>query len=233
MKNKISSILLAIFLFGLPGLSLKAQLAQKNLNLNASFNIGNFTGKEMSDNNGFIYPNLYSNLTKLNGYSFKATYKIHSLFSVGLEVGELRGTNWGAENNNLYEGAEVNLKSISPVFQIHTRYNETGLYNRLKIYGEIAPVFGQSKLQLQKPIFEINNSTESENKFLETIDNYFGIKGSAGVEFAFSKVAGLNVSYSVQQNFISSALYNDEDFLYGQLSIGLYFRLFYDKRYAY
>jgi len=79
----------------------------------------------------------------------------------------------------------------------------------------------------------MDNSNESEMKFLETIDNYFGIKGSAGVEFAFSKDAGIHISYSVQQNFISSALYNDEDFLYGQLSIGLYFRLFYDKRYAY
>lgn len=210
-----------------------AQLAEKKLNFYASFNIGNFIGKEMSDDNGFIYPYLYSNMSILNGYSFKTTYKIHSLFSTGLEGGELRGTNWGVEDNNLYKGAEVKLKSISPVFQLHTRYNETGLYNRLKIYGEVTPVFGRSKLQLQKPIFEIDKTNESEMKFLESVDNYFGIKGSAGVEFAFSKDAGLNVSYSVQQNFISSAFYNDEDFLYSQLSIGMYFRLFYEKRYVY
>ena len=210
-----------------------SQLINKKLNIHVNYNIGDFMGKDFSNDNGFVYPYLYSNMTKLNGYSFKATYKIHSLFSAGLEGGEITGTNWSAENNILYEGAKVNLKSISPVFQIHTRYNETGFYNRLKIYGELAPVFGQSKLQLQKPIFEINSSSESEKLFLESVDNYFGIKGGAGVEFAFSKEAGINLSYSVQQNFISSAFYNDEYFLYSQLSIGLYFRLFYDKRYAY
>jgi opacity protein-like surface antigen len=210
-----------------------SQLINKKLNIHVNYNIGDFMGKDFSNDNGFVYPYLYSNMTKLNGYSFKATCKIHSLFSAGLEGGEMTGTNWSAENNILYEGAKVNLKSISPVFQIHTRYNETGLYNRLKIYGEVAPVFGQSKLQLQKPIFEINSSSESENLFLESVDSYFGIKGGAGVEFAFSKEAGINLSYSVQQNFISSAFYNDEDFLHSQLSIGLYFRLFYDKRFAY
>lgn len=232
MKNKKNLFILLLFTIWFLNSSF-AQLTEKNLNIYISYNIGNSLGKEMSNDNGFIYPYLYSNMSKLNGYSFKATYKIHTLFRAGLEGGELRGTNWSAENNILYEGAKVNLKSISPVFQIHTRYNETGLYNRLKIYGEVAPVFGQSKLQLQKPIFEMDNSNESEMKFLETIDNYLGIKGGVGVEFAFSKDAGINLSYSVQQNFISSALYNDEDFLYGQLSIGLYFRLFYDKRYAY
>lgn len=226
-------VILSIFSVLFITSTVSSQLINKKLNIHINYNVGDFMGKKFSNDNDFIYPYLYSNMTKLNGYSFKATYKIHSLFSAGLEGGEMRGTNWSAENNNLYEGVEVGLKSISPVFQIHTRYNETGLYNRLKIYGEVAPVFGQSKLQLQKPIFEIDNTNESEMKFLETIDNYLGIKGRAGVEFAFSKDAGINLSYSVQQNFISSAFYNDEDFLYSQFSIGLYFRLFYDKRYAY
>ena len=233
-KQRITmKVILSIFSVLFITSTVSSQLINKQFNIHVNYNVGDFMGEEFSIDNGFIYPYLYSNMTKLNGYTFKATYKILSLFSVGLEGGEMRGTNWGAENNILYEGAEVNLKSISPVFQIHSRFDETGIFNRLKIYGEVAPVFGQSKLQLQKPIFEIKNLSESENKFLESVDNYFGIKGSAGVDFTVSKAAGINFSYSVQQNFISSALYNDDDFLYSQFSFGLYFRLFYEKRYAY
>jgi hypothetical protein len=233
MKNKISfSLVISLTLCSLPD-CLNAQLVRRNLNLDFVYNIGNFSGSEMSNDNSFIYPNLYSNFSDLNGFSIKATYKIHSLFSVGIEGGDLMGTNWFLKDFNLYDGATVNLRSVSPLFQIHTKFKESGILNRLKLYGEVAPVFGQAKLQLKNPIFEINTYDESESDFMKSTDNYFGIKGSTGIEFAFSKDAGVTLSYSVQQNFISSALYNDSGFLYSQISIGLFFRFIYDKRYAY
>ena len=213
--------------------SVFGQLIDKKLNIYAAYNIGNFSGEEMSNNNGFIFPKLYSNMSELNGYSLKANYKILPLFSIGLEGGEMRGTNWSSENNDLYNGAEVRLKSISPVFQIHTRFNETGIFNRLKLFGEVSPVFGQSKLQLKNSIFEINSVDGIDMKLLESIDNYFGVKGCIGIEYAFSKGAGFMMSYSAQKNYISSAFYNDADFVFGQISIGLYFRLLYNKRYTY
>lgn len=210
-----------------------AQLADKKLNIYTTYNIGKFSGKELSDKDGFIYPNLYSNMSELNGYSFKATYKIKPFFSFGFESGTMTGKNWSFENNDLYKGAEVTLKSFSPVFQIHTRPKEAGILNLIKIYGEVAPAFGQSKLQLKYPIFEISNGNIPDKSLLESTDNFFRLKGSAGVDFAFLKAAGINIDYSVQQNFVSSVLYNEKKFLYGQLSIGLYFRLLYEKRYAY
>ncbi len=213
--------------------SVHAQLIDKKLNIYATYNNGKFSGGEMSDNNGFIFPNLYSNLSELNGYSLKANYKILPLFSIGLEGEEIRGTNWSLENNDLYNGADVTLKLISPVFQIHTRFKETGIFNQLKLFGEVSPVFGQSKLQLEKPIFEINSVDGIDMELLESVDNYFGIKACFGIEYAFSKDAGLMLSYSVHKNNISSALYNDADFVFGQISIGLYFRLLYNKRYIY
>ncbi|MBN2772887.1 MAG: hypothetical protein JXR31_01470, partial [Prolixibacteraceae bacterium] len=112
-----------------------AQVADKNLNIYTGYSIGSFSGKEMSNDDGFIYPYLYSNLTNLNGYSFKATYKIYPLFSFGLENGKMTGNNWSSENSKIYKDATVNLKSFSPVFQIHTRFKESGIFNRLKIYG--------------------------------------------------------------------------------------------------
>ncbi len=210
-----------------------AQLIDKKINIYSTYNIGKFSGGEMSDNNGFIFPNLYSNLSELNGYSLKANYKILPLFCIGLEGGELRGTNWSLENNDLYNEADVTLKSISPVFQIHTRFKETGIFNQLKLFGEVSPVFGQSKLQLGKPIFEINSVDGINMELLESVNNYFGIKGCLGIEYAFSKDVGLMMSYSVQKSNISSALYNDADFVFGQISFGLYFRLLYNKRYTY
>ena len=232
MKNKKTPYILLFFTFCFLNSSF-AQLAEKNLNIYGSYNTGQFLGKDMSDGNSFIFPNLYSNMSELNGYSLKATFKLFSFFSFGLEVGEMTGNNWSLENSDLYKESNVKLQSVSPVFQIHSQFNETGIFNRLIIYGEVAPVFGQSKLHLKLPVFEIRDENGSEIKFMESTDNYFGMKVGTGVYFAFSKAVGFNLSYSIQQSFISSALYNEEKFLFGQLSIGLYFRLFYDKRYVY
>ncbi len=221
----VSILLITPFVF--------SQQIDKKLNIYAAYNIGKFSGEEISNNTGFIFPKLYSNMSELNGYSLKANYKILPLFSIGLEGGEMIGTNWSSVNNDLYNGAEVRLKSISPIFQIHTQFKETGIFNQLKLFGEASPVFGQSKLQLKNSIFEINSVDGIDVKFLESVDNYFGIKGCIGIEYAFSKDAGLMLSYSVQKNNISSAIYNDADFVFGQISIGLYFRFLYNKRYTY
>lgn len=232
MKNKKIPFILLFFSFCFINDSF-AQLAEKKLNIYAHYNWGDFLGNEMSDENALIYPNLYSNMSELTGYSLKTTYKILPLFSIGLESEKMTGKNWGSENSEIYNDATVNLRSFSPVFQIHTRFKETGIFNRLKIYGELAPVFGQSKLQLKYPVFDIDNGNTSDKSLLESTDNYFGLKVGTGIDFAFSKAAGIYLAYSVQQNVVSSALYNEEKFLYSQLSFGLYFRLLYDKRFAY
>ena len=232
MENKTQYLLIFIFLiFTIE--SLNAQLIEKKLNIYIDTNTGSFLGKKSSNEDEFIYPYLYPNMTKLNGYGVKAPYRAHSLFSFGIEGNKMFGTEWVLGNNNLYEGAEASMQSVSPVFQIHTKFKKTGIFNQLKLYVEIAPVFGQSKLQLKNPIFEINPVINSSEDLMESIDNYFGIKGGAGAEFSFSNDVGLFLTYSIQRNYISSTLYNDKSFIYNQLSIGLFFRFIYNKRYAY
>lgn len=226
-------LILLVFITLITLYSASAQLVEKKANLYVSYNNGNFFGDKTSNESGFIFPKFYSNLTKLNGYSAKVVYKIHPFLGLGLEIQNMTGSGWNLNDNDLFDGSEVTLKSLAPVFQIHTRFKESGIFNRVKLYGEVTPVFGNSRLKLEKPIFEISSGDNSRQSIDESIDNYFGIKGSAGAELSFSKDVGLFLSYSIQQSYISSALYYDENFISSQLNLGLYFRFIGNKRYAY
>lgn len=233
MKNKIVLfIILSGFCLGITQES-RAQLIDTKAGIQLNLFSGKFLGDAQTGNDGFIYPFLFPNFDNLSGQSAKAIYKIHSLVSIGVEGNQMTASEWQLNNNDVYNGAEVSFLSIAPVLQIHTKFRETGIFNRLKISGELAPVFGQSDLKLDQPVFEFQNINGQESELTETINNYNGIKYGAGIEFAVTQKVGLHFSYSAHQNQISSMLYNDDKFTYTQASFGLIFRLLKDKRHAY
>ncbi|GAP68079.1 outer membrane protein beta-barrel domain [Bacteroidales bacterium 6E] len=210
-----------------------AQLVDKKLNVNINYHGGDFFGKKMSDTKGFVYPRLFSNMSELTGYSLKTLWKWHPKYSVGLEFDRITGDNWNVDDYLLYSGSVVNMISFSPVIQMHSRFQRSGTYNRLKFFGEVGPVIGQSKLSLRTPIFE--NDYSGDEHYLKTkgVDNFFGINVGAGVEYYFSSALGLHFSCSLQNNFIKPELYNDQRFFYGRYGIGLIYRFVYEKRFTY
>lgn len=233
MKNKIVFfIILSGFCLGITQES-RAQLIDTKTGIQLNYLSGKFLGDAQTGNDGFIYPFLFPNFNNLSGYSAKAIYKLHPLVSLGVEGNHKAASDWQMSGSNVYNGAEVRFRSIAPVLQIHTKFRESGIFNRLKIYGELAPIFGQSELKLDQPVFEIQDAGGTNSELTEAISNYSGIKYGAGFEFAVSQKIGLHFNYSLHQNQISSVLYNDDKFIFTQASFGLIFRLIKDKRYAY
>ncbi len=232
MKNKLLLIIIIYILEFFVAKHCDAQVIEHKIQIK-NFLTGDFMPNKQSSSNGFIYPYLFPNMTGLNGYSTKATYKIHPLFSLGVEASKMIGTEWSLNNSKLYDGAEVNLQSLAPVFQVHTKFHEMGIFNHLKIYGEVAPVLGQSKLQLQNPIFKISSEINADEKLTKSIDNYFGFKAGAGLELVLYRNLGMQVEYSFRQNRITSALFVDDKFSSTQFIAGLFFRFKKNKRYSY
>ncbi len=225
-------VLILLCLFCNPK-NIEGQVIESKVNFHLDYLSGQFAGKKESGENGFIYPGFYANLKRMNGYSAKATYKIFPVLNIGLEGGKVNGSNWSYHESELYQEADVNLKSFAPVLQFHTKFKETGIQNRLKSYIEIAPVFGQATLNLEHSVFEVVLSDGNKKQLTEIINNFMGVKMGAGIEYTFSKDAGIQLSYSFQQNSITSAFYTDEQFLQRQISLGIYLRFLKDKRYAY
>jgi len=202
-------------------------------NIYAEYITGIFHGKDLITEKNFVYPSLYNNLKDLSGITLKMLYKNNQNISWGLGVTRLQASNWSFTDHIEYQGSEVKLQSISPIIQFHNKYSESKFFNRGKFFIEIAPAIGQSDLSLTNSPFTIQNSNEIIAPPKESSDLFFGIKGSAGLEWTFAQSTGMVISYSLQQSWIKSKLYNDSHILSSQLSIGIFLKLKKDKRFFY
>lgn len=217
----------------LSGQICKAQVFENKLNIYFNGNTGSFKGEKLHNENGFIYPYLFPNMTDLHGYSGKALIRIFPLVSIGFEANQLQSSDWNLNSYFQYQHAQIHLQSVSPVLQVHTKTMEKGIFSALKVFAEVSPVLGQSTLNLTGSIIYINEAKKTEAAPTKSIDNYFGFKCGAGFEYTFSRKMGAFVSYSFENDQISSQLFLDDSLVYHKFSLGLFFRFFNNKRYSY
>lgn len=233
MKSSIKLFYL-ILLLALITSVCKAQMVDNKVNLYAGYSSGIFHGKQLLQENGFIYPSFYSNLNNVNGLSVKVLYKSYQNVSFGLDMAICKASNWECNNSLIYEGSLLTLISFSPVIQLHTKFSKSGFFNSGKCFLEFAPVIGKSSATLSGTLFNIQDSNDSilappTNRN----DPYYGMKGNAGIEWALSQSTSLVVSYSFQSNSVTSILYSDTYFKCSQLNVGITLKLNKDKRFLY
>lgn len=210
-----------------------AQFIGNKINLYVGFNSGSFLGKGMTEENSFISPSLYSNYNSLKGLSFKGLIKKHQVYSLGLAFDFLRASNWKHTNYVDYLNSSVRLYSFSPTFQLHNKFLETGISNRLKVFLEVAPTVGLSKLALNRQLFDISRNKIPVSHPMGSNEFFFGVKGGAGLEAIVNKVIGVQVSYSLQHNRISSTLFHEKGFTTSGFNCGFFVRLKKNKRFFY
>ena len=209
-----------------------AQFIKNDLNLSFSFKTGSFQGKGLLNDNNFITPSMFSNMRSLQGLSLKGMYSLN-YFNVGMNFSALNAENWSYLDNSKYIGSQVDIYTINPTIQIHNKFVETGVLNRIRVFFEIAPTFGFSNLTLVNPIFEIQSKSGIVSSPMKSTDLFFGFNGSAGFEFSISRIVGVFFSYSFQHNWVRSDLFQDKNFSSTLLDLGLFIKLKKDKRYFY
>jgi hypothetical protein len=163
----------------------------------------------------------------------KVFININTLISAGMAVEQLQASDWEQKDNSDYANSSIGLYSLSTVIQIHNPYKEAGFSNRFKIFGEIAPLAGLTKLSLNNPLFDIRSNEYIVKQPLKSNDFFYGIKGTLGVEFAINQFAGICCSYSFSYNPTSSRLYSDNRFYATQLQMGVFVKLIKDKKFFY
>ncbi len=209
------------------------QIIENKFNISINYSTGTIYGQEVLKDGSFLTPSLYSNFNTLKGLSIKGYYKTGSVISIGAGLNYSTGSGWQSSQYNDYNGSRIAICSVSPVFRVHNKFYETGLFNTLTLSVEISPDIGFSNLLLSQPIFEIYSKYNSVSPPMKSRNILYGFTGSTGIEYAINQVIGINFAYSVSYNFIESKFYNDTHFLCSELIFGVIIKLKKDKRYFY
>lgn len=230
-KNMRKLVLVTFFLFmSCFGL---AQVIGNKVNVYVGYKTGTFPGKSVVKEDGFIAPSLYPNYRSFHGFSLKGLSRYSRLYSVGLALDIQRAEKWETEQHIDYSRSDLKLYSFSPTFQLHNRFSEKGLSNKLKVFLEAGPSAGLSRLTLAQPLLEIRAGATEVQSPMKSNDFFLGINGGAGLEFIISKTLGVYLIYSFQHNWVSSKLHHDKKFTTSGITFGFFARLQKNKRYFY
>ena len=227
MKKIILICLLAIL-----GIKAYSQLLEDKTNVYMSYQRALFLGNELFNDQGTISPSFYSNLTSNNGFNFKHLIKISPNFSTGYKFGFLAAMNWQSDKYKSYDDSKSTTINFQPVIQIHNKFQENGLYNRLKFYGELSPLIGLSMVNVKNNLFDISGPGVNTDTF-KSNDLVFGIETGIGCEYALTNKMGAFANLSVQECFISSPLFIDSRYTLLGLNVGVRVNISKVKRYNY
>lgn len=209
-----------------------SQLLEDKANFYIGYQTGIFSGNELFNDNGTISPAFYSNLTSNNGLNIKYVLNVSSYFSTGFKVELLNATDWESKNYSSYNNSTSITFNLQPLIQIHNRFQKNGLYNRLKLYGEISPVIGLSLVNMDNNIFDINGSGV-DNKRLSSKNLIWGLSAGVGSEYAFTNKTGVFLDFSVQEILINSPLFLDNRYTLLGFNAGIRINISKVKRFNY
>ena len=229
MQKKLFILVLSFLSF-----QVQAQIIENKLDVSFGYGTGDFQGGKLYRDGVFSAPSLFSNYEQFQSHSLKCLRKVHPNFSIGLGADVTFGDDWNLNYYTDYNTSRVSLFDLYPIFRVQNRYEQHGLFNRLKCFAELSPVFGQSRYQIQnQQSYELNVEDEDVTEW-KSVDYYYGIKGVIGIDYSFNDYFGFFCSYALKYNRVSSpTLYVDDHFYYTQLSVGLTLKLQMNKRYFY
>jgi hypothetical protein len=227
MKRYIFILLLFTSIHGF------SQLLENKSNLYLTYQNGHILGAEKFNNNGIIAPSYFSNFEHANGFSIKNTFKVFPYFSAGFSVALMDIKGWHNDEFIGYENSTLTTYDIKPIIQFHNRFQSSGLFNRLKIYGELSPNIGVSKLFIVNNMVEITGAENTIEDGIKSIKPYYGVQAGIGSEYALSNKFGISFDISIQRNFITHSLFIDNKYTLFGVNIGVFFNLAKFKRFKY
>lgn len=224
--------IILISFFYILGFNVYCQLFEYKTNLSFGYCSGMFAGNELFNNEGTISPAFYSNLTSNNGMVVKYIFNPKPIFGMGLKIKVLNSTNWQSKNYTSYESSTSNIINVQPVLQIHNKFSETGIFNRLKLYGELSPIIAYSIMHVKNNLFDISGYEINRGVFIEK-NIIYGLEVGVGCEYAFTNRTGAFLDVSVQEGFIESPLFLDDRYTFISLNVGIRINITKVKRFNY
>ena len=231
MKNKwmlVSFLIMVAMPFS--GL---AQEIDNKINVSVEYGTGFFHGEKMFREKNFKYPSFYRNFDQLHGSAINLLIKTRPQLSLGVGIAFLNASGWMNSEYSDFDLSEAKVSYISPLLRFHSKFSPMGFFNKGRLFIELAPNIGLSKISLSDTIFTIQTSTKTILPPISNHDLSAGIKVKAGFEWTLSNYAGITASYALQHVWVKSEFYNDRSFTCSLLNVGLIFRFHKDKRFNY
>lgn len=195
-------------------LSVNAQVVDSKMKLFLGYGVGNYLGDQLFNDQGTIAPSFYRNLENVNAINVGISYKLLSNYSVVFSVDNQRYSSWLSDIHTSYTNSSIKAIHFCPAIQYHTAYTERGLFNQLKLYGHLSPVFSFSTINY--PIRPTDFDAGVEFRELN-----YGVRATLGAEYALTNKIGVFANASIQQSFVNSQLYIDTRYLLTKVNIGL------------
>jgi len=214
------------------GIKSYSQLLEDKTNVYIGYQNGLYLGNELFNDHETIFPSFYSNLRSNNGLTVKYLTNQTPNLGLGFKLGFLTSTNWQSSNYISYNGSSSSSITLQPVFQIHTKFKENGLYNCMKLYGELSPVIGFSKLSIRNNLFDISGLDKNYNTFSSN-NLIYGLEVGVGCEYALTNKIGACVNVSVQEAFINAPFFLDNRYTLLGFNIGVRINISKVKRFNY
>jgi len=228
-------ISLVLFLIPFSISSIYAQVLDNKLNVVFSGGISNIYGKPVINERNYIMPSLFVNYENVNNRRFKIEYKLNSVIDLCLKLENIRCTNWQFDTGDAYfKNSKTKIFFVSPAIQLHNKFKEKGIFNRLKLYLELSPLFGISKLTLTKPVFDISSTSGIEySPILENSRFINGAEVTAGMKMTITSSIGLYTAFSYSYNHVNSLFFSDNRFTCTSINFGCFVKLFNNKHFYY
>lgn len=228
-------ILFTLLIVSLLSNNIEAQVFANKLNIYLSGGLNKTIGNTEINDNNFITPALLNNYKTGTNYNLKGTYKLYPFFSVGMQLKQTNFTEWeNSKDSTLYKNSNSKITTFAPVIKVQTPYKESGFFNRFALYAELKPTLGNIKLELDKPINSIINSSGNEiEPILSSTDFIYGVGASVGVEMNISNRIGLFSDFSIDFHKVDAELFNEKKFLYTSINLGVIIKLFTEKSFYY
>jgi len=225
---------LCIFLFHFSN----AQIVNNQLNLYFSYGLAVPKGGENVQEKSFVNPAFLANMQQGQAFSVAGTYQLKPFLSTGLAIDYSEFSDWKhPEGSEKYEGAGMQILSVSPIIRIHTKAEKQGFFNRVRLFAECDPGFSHVKTTLSNPIFDVQladipdgfpvDTPKSSKKLL------LGVQGVLGSELVLGDGWGAAVRLGYHHLWAEDVLYTEKSLSFLTLQAGVFFRLMHDKRFFY
>ncbi len=214
--------------------NLKAQFIENKVTLHVDLIAGSFSGESMVKDNGFMMPSLFSNYAGSYGFVIGGTYRFNTYLSAGLSMSNQWAGSWEYAKYSEYSESKNYQLFVSPLLRLHTPAKDLGLLNRVRIFLEVAPGIGISRLTLEDPLLLVIPGDAVSEDLLKESSVFYGVKATTGVKFVINPRTGLLLGYSIQTNGTNdNLLFPDKKFSANYIKLGVFFRFNEDKRFFY
>ena len=175
-------------------------------------------------------PSLLANMKSGQSIDVRYVSSLSRSLYAGAWAGLSEFSNWSTSNNPLYLGTSMTFLSAGPSVMYKPWASGMKSIHKLNFCVSLSPGVSQLKVNTSRDS-EINAGSKANPLKVQSLR--FTIGAKAGLNCILTNSVGVTLQAGYQYTVADSKIFPDKSFSYINLSLGVFYRLFKDKRYKY